>query len=326
MPLPRVSIVIYSRDNPGGCLRLLKSIERVDEKDIRFEVVLVYQGFNEKVQGLLKEHNFSFELKLHSESQNSNRASGRNKGVELASHEIVLLLDSDLECSPGLIKNHLNCYREKKTIAVMGEQFLPPFVKKNRWYRFLDSDYRNIRRWSKMGVSESPPLRYVNTSNFSVRREVYLSCGGHDESISNHEAENIDLAQRINARADGKIIFNPEAVAFCQHDPLRQAMRERYEFGKEGIPKLLDTYPGIYGKLPSRFVRMDGFEPASFFHQLLMGTLFTKPFLVMARGVRLLAPEWAAFWMMRYMLQYYSVWGLRHALKQKSDEGQNAES
>jgi len=318
-----LSVVVFSRGNPEGCVRLLKSLERVDREDLMLEVILVYSGLNEKVQSLLKEHEFSFELKLITADKETNRAVGRNLGAKTARHEIILFMDSELESSPELLKRHMASYIESETIAVVGEQYLPPFVKKNRWFRFLDSDFRNIRRWAKNKARTSPPLRYVNTANFSIRRERYISCGGHGENISNRQAEDIDLAHRILANDSGRIIYDEEAIAFCQHPPIRTAMKARYRFGKEGIPKLLEAYPGIYGKLPSRFVRMEGFEPTGTVKRFFMTILFTKPFLVSARGLRLLGPEWIAFWMMRFMLQYYSVWGLKHALGQEKDIAQN---
>lgn len=314
MSLADVSVVIYSDSNPDGCVRLLGSLEIAMSERHKIEVILVYKGLNKKVELLLSEQEHPYELKLIPAPENTNRATGRNMGVKLARHDIVLLLDDMLECSPDLLLKHAEKFRDEKIFAVMGEQFLPPFIKKSRWFKFMDSDYRNIRRWAKGTPSGSPPLRYVNTANFSVRKETYMACGGHDETIDNHEAENIDIAHRITDGGNGSIVFNPEAIAFCQHPPLHDMLKLRYEFGKEGIHKLLDIYPNIYGKLPSRFVRMKGFQPLGISYRVIMGVLFTKPFLFLARGIRLLGPERLSFWMMRYMLQYYSVWGLKHAL------------
>jgi hypothetical protein len=315
MPSASISIVTYSKGNPGGCIRLLKSLETADVKDIKLEVILVYSGLNDKVQALLNEHTFSFTLQLVPVADEANRAVGRNLGAKTAQHEVLLFLDSDQECSPGLLKRHLALYSDKKTVAVMGEQHLPPFVKKSRWFKFLDSEFRNIRRWAKKAQSNSPPIRYVNTANFSIRKEGYLACEGHRENISNREAQNIDLANRILASDRGQIIYDEEAIAFCQHAPLRATMESRYDFGKEGIPKLLEAYPSLYEKLPSRFVRVEGFEQTGIVKRLLMATLFTNPFLLAARGLRLVGPDWLAFLMMRFMLQYYSILGFKHAQK-----------
>lgn len=317
MNLPDISVVVFSSSNPDGCVRLLSSLETVRRDNLEMEVVLVYTGLNQKVEQLLHEQVHGFELKLIPAPETSNRAAGRNRGVDHATNDIILFLDDTLECSPELVIRHLEKYSEKNTSAVMGEQFLPPFVKKSRWFRFLDSDQRSIRRWARGGSSKTPPLRYVSTSNFSIRKAVFAFCGGYDESIANHEAENIDLAHRLTASGKQGVVYNPEAIAFSQHAPLREALKARYEFGGEGIPKLLEAYPDIYGKLPSRFLKIDGFQPVNTSYRILAGALFTKPFLIVARAVRLVGPERLAFWMIRYMLQYYSVWGLKHALRKE---------
>ncbi|MCF6237409.1 MAG: glycosyltransferase [Candidatus Marinimicrobia bacterium] len=314
MAWPKLSIVIFSNGDPGGCVRLLSDCERLEQQDLDFEVIMVLQGLTDKVTAMLKEYRFSYELKFVSTTADLNRAAGRNLGVAAAKNEIVLLLDSALEVSPELLYHHLEAYRDPDTAAVMGEIFLPRFVKKSRWLRFMDSTYRSTRRWAATtGSRSAPPLRYVNTANFSVRKSLYLACGGHCETINNHEAENIDLAHRISALDRGMIKYQPQALTFCQHAPLKEALKLKHEFGFEGIPKLLDLYPDLYPVLPSRFVKTKGGSPAKPVFRLFMMGLFTRPVFFVARGLRLLSPEFVAFRMLRYMLQYQAVSGFRKA-------------
>lgn len=315
MNWPNISLVIYSDGDPDGCVRLLTSCERLQHEGFDFEVILVVRGVTEKVQAMLRAYSFSFEPKFISAPETSNRAKGRNLGVAEAQYEIILFLDSDLEVSPDLLYCHLEMMSTPNTTAVMGEIFLPKFVKKSRWFRFLDSDYRSTRRWAKAtGATTTPPLRYVKTSNFSISKEHYLACQGQPTSIDHHEAADIDLAHRISALGQGEIRFQPEAVAFCQHAPLKASLASKYQFGLEGIPKLLAAYPGLYPVLSSRFVKMPGHSTGAPVFRVLMSVFFTPPVYFIARAIRLLSPEIISFRMMRYMLQYESVRGVRDSL------------
>lgn len=318
MICPRISLVIFGDADPGGCVRTLTSCERLERKNLELEIIFVLQGLTEKVEALLKNYTFSFDVKFVSVEDSCTRATGRNLGVNATRYDIILFLDSALEASPDLLYCHLKEYNDEAIAAVMGEIFLPSFVKKNRWFRFLDSSYRGVRRWAtKTEAKDTPPLRYVNTANFSVRKKLYLACGGHCENINNYEAENIDLAYRISALAKGVIRFQSEAVAFCQHPPLKASLKSKYEFGKEGVPKLLETYPELYSLLPSRFVKLPGFPLTPLAYRGATALLFSPPVLFMARGLRLLSPEFVAFRMMRYMLQYESVRGVKDKRKRK---------
>ncbi|MCF7826034.1 MAG: glycosyltransferase [Candidatus Marinimicrobia bacterium] len=316
MTWPKLSIVIFANADPGACVRVLTDCERLEHQDIEFEIIMVLQGLTEKVEAVLKNYQFSFDLRFVSVDSSTNRARGRNLGVAAANNETILFLESSLEISPGLLYRHLEAYEDQSTAAVMGEIYLPAFVKKNRWFRFLDGDYRSTRRWAaQAGTQASPPLRYVNTANFSIRKKVFESFGGYAEHIDHYEAEDIDLAYRISAQPQKRIHYEPEAVAFCLHHSLRTSLKLKYEFGKEGIPKLLKDYPELYPVLPSRFVKMPGFPEVAPVYRRFMSLLFTPPVFFLARGVRLFSPEFIAFRMMRYMLQAESVRGLKQANK-----------
>jgi len=319
MTWPKLSIVIFANADPGACVRILTDCERLEHQDLEFEVIMVLQGLSEKVKAVLKNYQFSFELKFVAVDVTTNRAKGRNLGVQASKNEIILFLESSLEISPGLLYRHLEAYKDEMIAAVMGEIYLPAFVKKNRWFRFLDSDYRSTRRWAaRTGSQSSPPLRYVNTSNFSIRKAVFQVFGGYAEHINHHEAEDIDLAHRISAQPQGQIHYEPEAIAYCIHNSLRTSLALKFEFGKEGIPKLLKLYPELYPVLPSRFVKMQGYPDVAPLYRLVMNFLFLAPVFFLARGLRLVSPEFVSFRMMRYMLQAESVRGLKTAIKEKS--------
>ena len=324
MVWPKVSIVIFANADPGGCVRILTDCERLQHEELEFEVVLVLQGLTDKVEALLKDYQFSFDLKFVSVDKSSNRAQGRNRGVGVSKHEIILFLESTLEVTPELLYRHLEAYEKKSTVAVMGEVQSPAFVKKSRWFRYLDGDYRATRRWAaRTGSQTSPPLRYVNTSNFSVRKATIESFGGYAEDIDHPEAEDIDLAHRISAQSTSNIHYEPEAIAYCLHPSLHTTLVQKHAFGREGVPKLLEIYPELYSVLPSRFVKIPGFPDVSPLYRAFMNLLFTAPFFFLARGIRLFSPEVISYRMMRYMLQAESVKGLKTFLKEKRQTPSN---
>jgi len=132
MSWPNVSIIIFSNGDPDGCVRLLTDCEHLDRSGLQLETILVLQGLTPKVEQMLRDYPFSFKIKFLSASPETNRAAGRNLGAAAAKNDILLFLDSDLEISPELVKRHLEVYEAPEVAAVMGEIFLPRFIKKSR--------------------------------------------------------------------------------------------------------------------------------------------------------------------------------------------------
>ena len=316
MVWPKVSIIVFADGDPGGCVRLLADCERLDQSTATFELIMVLQGLTRKVEHMLQEASFSFDISFIQVPPETNRAQGRNLGAKAARYEILLFLDSDLEIDPELVSQHAQQYADTDIAAVMGETYLPPFIKKSRWYRFLDSDYHRARRWAtREKTHRSPPLRYVNTANFSVRRPVFEACGGHNQALTDHEAEDIDLAYRIHLLQQGVICFHPDARAYSQHHPFKVTLQAKFSFGRNGIPRLLSDYPELYPLLPSRFVQIDSFTGPGRIRCLLNRLLFNYPLSLLARVLRVFGPELLAFRVLRYLLQYESVRGVRAAYR-----------
>jgi glycosyltransferase involved in cell wall biosynthesis len=116
----------------------------------------------------------------------------RNYGVQMASNEIILFLDSDCIATENILNDYAEHYADINVAAAAGPL---EFVGPNTWFWkaieaspfvtcFILPKYLATVEW---GV----------TANFSVRRSVFLQVGGFDESFPRPAGEDVDLGLRI---------------------------------------------------------------------------------------------------------------------------------
>ncbi len=315
---PDVSIIIPVYNNLAGLVRLLGTCEQLTYPREKLEIIVVNDGSTDATARFLKEYAFDLPLILINQPENQGRAVARNTGLDAASGEIVLFIDSDMEVEPDLIEQHVKFYRDQDCIGVMGEFFLPPFVRKNVWFRYLDSPVRGGRKWHKQtGLFKPLPFRYVLTMNLSVRREVANRVGGFDVDITSYGGEDSEFAYRVIQSDTGYFSYNPDAIAYHQHESLKKTALKLHEYGRKALPLVLKRHPELSEFLPARLVEpLKKSDPFILKLQKLWALVFLrKPFLFMARGLRLVTPDFIAFPMIRFIMAYHTLTGYREALK-----------
>lgn len=142
-------------------------------------------------------------------------ARARNLGMAAATGDILLFLDSDCIPRPDWLARH-RARHEAGEMVVGGAVGL---AGSNYW---AQSD--NVSMFHEF-VPELPagPRFLLPTLNLSVRREVYETAGGMDESFPGAAAEDADWTVRIR-RAGYRLYFDPAAVV--AHSPARTTPRD----------------------------------------------------------------------------------------------------
>lgn len=318
---PSVSIVVPVYNNLGGLIRLLGTCERLSYPRELLEIIVVNDGSSDRLVSFQEDYSFDLPLKMITLSQNSGRSVARNTGLVAATGEIILFIDSDMEVEPDLIEQHVKFYSDEQCVGVMGEFFLPPFVQKNVWFRYLDSPVRGARKWHKQTGRNCPvPFQYILTMNLSVRRAVANQVGGFEVDITSYGGEDSEFAYRIIQANPGYFSYNPDAIAYHQHETLKKTIVKLHEYGSESLPLILNRHPELSEHLPARLVEpLQMSDPFILKLQKLWALVFLrKPFLFFARGLRLITPDFFAFPMIRFIMAYHTLTGYREALKKVS--------
>ncbi|MCF7840906.1 MAG: glycosyltransferase, partial [Candidatus Marinimicrobia bacterium] len=282
-----ISIIIPAYNNLAGLVRLLGTFERLTWPREQMEIIVVNDGSTDATARFLDDYDFDLPITLINQPENRGRSAARNAGLDVAKNEFILFIDSDMEAEPDLIEQHLNGYVDEQCVGVVGEFFLPPFVQKNVWFRYLDAPVRGARKWHKQTGRYCPvPFQYLLTGNLSVRRAAALKAGGFSQHLDGYGGQDSEFAYRIIQATGGYFAFNPNAIAYHQHEPLKKTAVKLHEYGRKSLPVILERHPELSEHLPARLVEpLRWSDSFSLKLQKLWAWVFLrKPFLFIARG------------------------------------------
>ncbi len=137
-------------------------------------------------------------------------AAVRNRGMQAASGDVFLFLDSDCRPAADWVETHGRGQTAGHPVIGGGIQIDDP----NFWAR---SD--NLAMFHEFALSQPAGSRFLlPTLNLSVRREVWAQVGDMDESFPGAAGEDSDWTIRMR-RAGVPLYFDPTAVV--RHAPAR---------------------------------------------------------------------------------------------------------
>jgi GT2 family glycosyltransferase len=242
----RISVVIPTYQRCAGLQRALHALSRQTLPADQYAVIISIDGSQDGTQEMVSR--FASPYQLCSIWQpNQGRAAACNAGVGIAKGELLVLLDDDMEPTPGFLEAHLDAHRESSRPGVVGaapiilDQSSPPVV-----------EYIGLKFNHHLEILAQPEyqfkLRDFYSGNFSIRRQVFLDIGGFDDSFKIYGNEDLELSVRL-AGAGVQLVYNAEALAH-QHFTKAFAALARDHIAKGRTAVLLarkhpETFPDL---------------------------------------------------------------------------------
>lgn len=149
--------------------------------------------------------------------ENSGFSGNVNRGVNWASKELVLILNSDLHLEKGyfnsliplfnneIIFGVMGCIKDPKTLEIQDGSKLPIL----KFNMFISSNK------NKFSNSTTLPTFFLSGANALVRRDYFIKLGGFCELFNPYYSEDVDLGIRV-WRMGWELYFQPTAI--CYHD------------------------------------------------------------------------------------------------------------
>lgn len=243
MTAPHVSIVVPTRDRRESLGRLLRTLSVQSPVDGGFEVIIVADGCRDSTARHVRTLSLPFDVHVL-ELPPSGPSASRNCGAALATGEILIFLDDDVEPEPQLVRAHAEFQASHARAVGLG--YLPPVVVGGLfgatlrvwWEGMFDGPRRAWHRYT---------YRDLLTGNFSIARADFEALGGFDPALRCHE--DWDFGYRA-IRQLLELRFLPRAVA-AHHDAtdVERALRRKFDEGVADV-HLARKYPELIITMP----------------------------------------------------------------------------
>jgi cellulose synthase/poly-beta-1,6-N-acetylglucosamine synthase-like glycosyltransferase len=226
--LPKVSVVITSRNNEATIGECLKAITDLDYPKDFLEIILIDACSTDKTAQIAAEYG------VNVVSKPVNAPAAYNHALKIASHDILAFVDSDAKVEKEWLRKLVPHLNDPKTAGVSGN--IETWNGDNPWARCIGYDIKS--RYARLGEYTGR----VATMNLLFKRSVLEDVGGFDEGFpSQYDTE---LGFRISSKGY-RIAF--ERNALCYHfnrQTLRAYWRQQLQYGKNTI-RLYFKYAGL---------------------------------------------------------------------------------
>lgn len=237
-----LSVVLISWNHLDFLKRLISQMLDQDFDPADYEVIVVDDGSEDGTQEWLKQQTDSRIIVLLSQDK-CGRSTSRNRGIRAARGKIIVMVDGDHTVNRDFLSLHAERHRQKHCAIVGKSDFVdhPDFVALNH--------YLNNGGAAKLPPDTPLPGRYFLTRNCSVPKSVLLQIGLFDDRYVVWGGEDLDIGARIED-AGVPLYGEPRALAIHHHlRPLNSLLSNLYEYGRLGIPYILERHPRMFREL-----------------------------------------------------------------------------
>jgi glycosyltransferase involved in cell wall biosynthesis len=244
--LPRLSVAIATYNRREELPQVLGSLARQDYPPEQFEVLLVVDGSRDGSAEVARSLELPYRLRVF-EQENRGTAVARNRGVREAEGAIVVFLDDDIRPEPQFLAVHARAHREGDDRIALG--YCPPatptdtvwaITLRNWWEDHYRLKAQPEHQWTFIDCSEG---------NASLKRELFLSLGGYDESFPKSSRHDWELGVRL-LEAGVRFSYHPEAKAWHHYSTrLEATLAKTREAGRMDV-LLASKHPRVVGQLP----------------------------------------------------------------------------
>lgn len=204
----KATIVIPTRDRWATLARTLPTVLAQEAAGGEFEVLVIDDGSGNAPCDVVQRASDRGRIRLLRQDGRG-PAAARNRGLAEARGEVVLFLDDDICCPPGLLALHLAAHRERQELVSYGPILLAPDSPPSLIAESTGAWYEGYWRRVALEGGIRLPADTLLAANCAISRTTLVALGGFDEAIASKE--DTELGIRLWKRGT-PMRFVPDAI------------------------------------------------------------------------------------------------------------------
>ena len=205
-----ISVIVPTFNRSEIVARTLATLFAQTLPSAKFEIIVVVDGSTDGTAEALNALRPACRFRVI-EQENRGLAGARNTGYRAAETGLVLFLDDDMLCDPGLVAAHVAAHKEPGRVVAFGALFLsadsPPSLAAECFNREIGAFYLK----QKLIPETAWQVTNCVFSNSSLPRALLAEFGGFDESF--RMREDLELGTRLFA-AGVRPRYISDAIAY----------------------------------------------------------------------------------------------------------------
>lgn len=210
----RISVIVPTFNRRETVQRTMHTLFAQTFPAEAYEVIVVVDGSTDGTAEMIRGLSPPCRLRVI-EQENRGLAAARNTGLRHAKGELVLFLDDDMLCSPGLIEAHVHAHEGAQGSVVFGAIFLsadsPRSLAAECFNREIGAFYLQPRQSAEIAWQEVECV----FSNSSLSPASLIDAGGFDEQFKMRE--DMELGVRL-CKAGIRAYYTSTAVSYQYYD------------------------------------------------------------------------------------------------------------
>lgn len=223
------SVIVPSYNRADEIEELLSSFNELDFTPNRFELIIADDGSTDQTHAVVAAHekNLPFKTNFYSH-KNMGPGAARNMGMEKATGDFFIFIDSDCTVHPDWLTNINQTLEEQKADAFGGrdsfrEDFSPLLKAINySMTSFISTGGLRGKRGKKLAKF------YPRSFNMGLSRELYNKIGGFG---SLRHGQDIEYSNRI-LKSGARVVYIDDAIVFHKRrTSIKKFFRQVFNWG-----------------------------------------------------------------------------------------------